>query len=286
MSGNETKRKCEKTLERAEQIRQFEIGLYWKRSAYFWTFVALAFAGYGALQVQATESEKKNLGFLLANVGFVASAAWFLVNRGSKYWQEYWETQVDRLERGATGPLYTVVIARVDEEKAPRLERLTAWWRRPRSLKAWWRRRSLKQWMTGAPRLPESEKNHVKSLSVPSVSRINQLGSLYVAGVWIILGVRSLLKPECCNKLAIRVTEGVSTKLVLLINAIGCYSLAMFGLSVAALVAFYWLGKSKLGDYYYSEDCREAINLIPWVHATADCRQKPSPLNDRGEMKA
>ena len=173
-------------------VRRFEIELYWKRSAYFWTFIALAFAGYGALQVQVHETAKmKGLDFLLANVGFVASAAWFLVNRGSKYWQEHWETQVDRLENGAAGPLYGIVIARVDvEKKVPLGKRLKAWWCRLVI--------SPKQWMTGAPRLPKSGKDQVKSLSVPSVSKINQLGSLYVAIVWIILGVRALLGPKFC----------------------------------------------------------------------------------------
>ena len=252
MCGEAAKCKCKKALELAEQVRRFEIELYWKRSAYFWTFIALAFAGYGALQMDGgVKPKRENLDFLLANVGFVASVAWFAVNRGSKYWQEYWETQVDRLEDGATGPLYGVVIARVsvDEKEEPWLERLKAWWRRPRS---------LKQWMTGAPRLQESEKDHVKRLSVPSVSKINQLGSLYVAIVWIILGARAHLGPKFCVDI-----RGWSVS----------FPEVFFVLTVVSLGVFCCLGKTKLGDYYYAEDCRKAINLGPCRHASADCCQ-------------
>lgn len=39
-----------KALEQAHDIRKFEIDLYWKRAAYFWTFIAATFAGYFLLQ--------------------------------------------------------------------------------------------------------------------------------------------------------------------------------------------------------------------------------------------
>ena len=154
MNKKKPKCKCEKRLEYAEQIRRFEIELYWKRSAYFWAFIALAFAGYGAIQVNIAGAKRpdvlENLDFLLANVGFVASAAWFLVNRGSKYWLEHWETQVEEAENCVTGPLYKVVIARVNTGC-----RLT-------------------QWMVGATRLPSSNSNEMDKLRVTSVSKINQ----------------------------------------------------------------------------------------------------------------
>ncbi|MCC9001729.1 MAG: hypothetical protein LM549_03765, partial [Candidatus Competibacter sp.] len=38
--------KLESALEKALDIRKFEIELYWKRAAYFWTLIAAAFAGY------------------------------------------------------------------------------------------------------------------------------------------------------------------------------------------------------------------------------------------------
>lgn len=36
----------------------------------------------------------------------VCSAAWTLLNRGSKYWQENWETKVELNEKKVTGPLF------------------------------------------------------------------------------------------------------------------------------------------------------------------------------------
>jgi lipopolysaccharide export LptBFGC system permease protein LptF len=46
-SGNQTKSKKHiDALNHALDIRKFEIELYWKRAAYFWTFIAAAFAGY------------------------------------------------------------------------------------------------------------------------------------------------------------------------------------------------------------------------------------------------
>jgi hypothetical protein len=37
-------------LKYAHDIRKFEIELYWKRAAYFWTFIGAAFAGYFVIQ--------------------------------------------------------------------------------------------------------------------------------------------------------------------------------------------------------------------------------------------
>ena len=112
-------------LEFAERNRQFEIGLYWKRSAYFWTFTALAFAGYGALQTHCCDlDDRETLSFLLANIGCVASFAWFLANKGSKFWQEQWETHVDVLEDRAIGTVYKKWFVRTPISKSYKLTRL------------------------------------------------------------------------------------------------------------------------------------------------------------------
>jgi|SRR5438270_1430938 len=75
-------------LKYALDIRKFEIDLYWKRATYFWALIAASFAGYFALQ--STESAKRNAFsiFIVSCIGLVLSFAWYLVNRGSKYWQE------------------------------------------------------------------------------------------------------------------------------------------------------------------------------------------------------
>lgn len=105
----------------AHDIRKFEIELYWKRAAYFWTFIAAALAGYVLLQ-QRAQGDSFESTYILTCLGFTFSLAWYLVNRGSKSWQRNWEAQVDLLEDEVTGPLYKSEINRYGE----RLWELTA----------------------------------------------------------------------------------------------------------------------------------------------------------------
>lgn len=110
LSTDKTKR--ENAFEKAHQIRQFEIELYWKRTTYFWTILAAILAGYFLLL--STENEKiphKDLYLtIVASIGFVFSFAWMLVAKGSKFWQENWENHIDLLEDDFTGSLYKTVI--------------------------------------------------------------------------------------------------------------------------------------------------------------------------------
>jgi hypothetical protein len=135
------------THQLALDIRKFEIEHYWKRASYFWTLITAAFAGFFAL---ATNGKHPRLVFLVSCIGVILSLGWYLVNRGSKYWQENWERHVDVLEDEIVGPLYKTTIAREEY-------------------------RWLKFWQ-GYPY---------------SVSKINQLISLFVALVWIGLAVAS-----------------------------------------------------------------------------------------------
>ena len=82
----------------ASDTRKFEIDLFWKRSLFFWGFIAAAFTGYAL----AT----KMLALALACFGLVCSVVWTLGNRGSKYWQEAWEAKVERIEDAL--PQFTV----------------------------------------------------------------------------------------------------------------------------------------------------------------------------------
>lgn len=98
-------------FEKAWQIRNFEIDLYWKRAAYFWAFIAATFAGY--IAVISSDNYPKNslieLEYYLICLGVIFSFAWSLVNWGSKKWQENWEGHIDRLEESFTGPLYRII---------------------------------------------------------------------------------------------------------------------------------------------------------------------------------
>jgi len=110
------KEKVALALEHALDIRKFEIELYWKRATYFWALIAVTFAGYFAVLGSEHIEDKKYLAYVIASVGFVFTWAWFLVNKGSKFWQENWENHVDMLEDEITGPLYKTVLHRPDTD--------------------------------------------------------------------------------------------------------------------------------------------------------------------------
>lgn len=143
-------------LELALDIRKFEIQLYWTRTAYFWTFIAAAIGGYGAVQT-LSDPTKTDLSMYLSCMGIVLSFAWHLANRGSKQWQENWENHVDLLEDFTTGPLYKITLARP-----------------PRR------------------RLGEKIEHAITGPSPYSVSKINQVISLYAMFLWVFFLWRSI----------------------------------------------------------------------------------------------
>ena len=104
--GRSGSKKAKRALDAALDIRKFEIELYWKRAAYFWTLIAVAFAGhFTILSARSLEKgEKSTYAFMIAVIGFVFTFAWFLANKGSKFWQENWENHVDMLEDAVIGP--------------------------------------------------------------------------------------------------------------------------------------------------------------------------------------
>jgi hypothetical protein len=150
----------------ALDIRKFEIDLYWRRASYFWTFIAVAFAGYVAIQNgQNPQSESSaHLSLAIASVGFVFAWAWHCANRGSKRWQENWENHVDLLEDGIVGPLYKTVLER-PQMKSPSLKP-----------ELWWGRVNMFIWGPGSF----------------SLSKINQVISLFVTAIWFPLICRVL----------------------------------------------------------------------------------------------
>lgn len=138
-----------RALERALDIRKFEIDLYWKRATYFWAFIATALTGFIIIQASPS-TNKADLSVLLSNLGIAFSFAWLCVNRGSKQWQENWENHVDMLEDKVQGPLYKVVLSR----------------RKPKGMKEW-----ALHLLTGP--------------SPISVSKVNQLIGLYITALWV-----------------------------------------------------------------------------------------------------
>lgn len=89
-------------LKKAWEIRNFEIELFWKRTAYFSTIVGALFVSY--------YTAKSELCFI-AFLGSISSLVWLLSNLGSKFWQENWEKHIDLLEEETkSGDIYKVVL--------------------------------------------------------------------------------------------------------------------------------------------------------------------------------
>lgn len=185
-----------KALDRALDIRKFEIELYWKRATYFWTFIAATLAGFVAIQASSSAA-KADLSVLLCNLGIVFSFGWLCANRGSKYWQENWENHVDMLEDPVNGPLYKVVLSRG----------------RPKELKEW-----LVHLLTGP--------------SPISVSKVNQLISLFVTLMWIGLLFYSL--PPFHYE-----------------SAINWYYVGIVALTSVSCLGFISVGRTYRGGYWH-----------------------------------
>jgi hypothetical protein len=79
---------------------EFELEHFWKRSLFFWGFIGAALVAFSAAD------KHPSLQGLIASFGFVCSMVWTLVNRGSKYWYEKWESKVGETEMAVTGHLY------------------------------------------------------------------------------------------------------------------------------------------------------------------------------------
>lgn len=100
-------------LVEAQEVRKFEIDLYWKRTAFFWAFITVVYTALFSVLCKYVDCPTKYSFFIpvisvLSGLGFFFSVAWHLVNKGSKFWQKNWESHVSLLEENEIGPLYDV----------------------------------------------------------------------------------------------------------------------------------------------------------------------------------
>ena len=91
-----------KAYEVANDTRKFEIDLFWRRSLFFWGFIASSFAFLGLFY------SNKGLSLAISSFGLIGSLCWTLGNRGSEYWYENWEKHVVEKEDEITGPLFRI----------------------------------------------------------------------------------------------------------------------------------------------------------------------------------
>lgn len=105
----------EKLLERAYDIRKFEIELYWKRATYFWGFLIASFTAYFIVS-DNTKFQDDTYQLIVICFGLLFSLSWYLVNRGSAYWQSNWERMIEAIEEKLKIDFYVSDLL-IDEKK-------------------------------------------------------------------------------------------------------------------------------------------------------------------------
>lgn len=113
--------KIESALEKAHDIRKFEIERYWQRTAYFWAFIVSIYIAYYHVLKEICKSCHGQIPLVaLAGLAVFFSYSWYLSSRGSYKWQKNWERHVDLLEDEMTGPLYKTFL----DETAPSVNKI------------------------------------------------------------------------------------------------------------------------------------------------------------------
>jgi hypothetical protein len=102
--------RASKLLDRAHEIRRFELDMYWRRAAYFWAFQAVSFGGVGLLIKDGAGPAHNFLFLALSIVGALTALVGYLTAIGSKFWQENWESHVDLLEEAVGERLTRIII--------------------------------------------------------------------------------------------------------------------------------------------------------------------------------
>lgn len=109
-------------LNKAWEIRNYEINMYWKRAGYFWAFITtIVVAFYYVVQSENLSNEYI---FIISLLGVAFSLAWFYSNIASKHWQENWENHIDLLEDKYYGRLYKTVLSHYKDPAKPSVSRL------------------------------------------------------------------------------------------------------------------------------------------------------------------
>ncbi|MFO4724098.1 hypothetical protein V5H08_18005 [Vibrio cholerae] len=169
-------------LDYALDIRKFEIELYWKRATYFWALIAVTFAGFFGVLAAEKINDREFYAFVIANIGMVFTWSWFLVNRGSKFWQENWENHVNMLEDGVIGPLYKTTLHRPSNSPVSECKRS-------------YRQRVIHL-------IDDIAEDYITGPSKISVSKVNQWVSFYTLAIWVFLGFSTLPEFNICNSVS------------------------------------------------------------------------------------
>ena len=120
-------------LDRAYELRTFEIEHYWKRATYFWGFQVAIFAASGLLWREMDGGKSGGVWtpivVLLCGLGVLTAVANLLSARASKFWQKNWERHIDALEEKVEGNLHKTIWLRGGKVRfsVSRLNEALAW---------------------------------------------------------------------------------------------------------------------------------------------------------------
>lgn len=89
-------------LDIALDCRKFEIELYWKRANYFVIIIGAIFIGFYTVKSDLYCQ-------ILSCLGYAVSFGWICLNRGSKFWQENWESNIKYLCEINGTPIFNLV---------------------------------------------------------------------------------------------------------------------------------------------------------------------------------
>jgi len=102
--------KLRQALNRAYELRTFEIEHYWKRATYFWGFQVAIFAAFGFMwRADGNPSGWNPVAVLLCGLGVLTAVANLLSAWASRFWQKNWERHIDALEREVEGNLHKTI---------------------------------------------------------------------------------------------------------------------------------------------------------------------------------
>lgn len=120
----------------ANNCRNKEIDRFWTRGLYFWGFIIASFGAYisafKAFLANETNEEKvaislssilemsfsaKIVLLVISFICFIFCLSWLLIHKGSKYWQENWETHIYHLEKYYMGEIYWTSLDTKDTNK-------------------------------------------------------------------------------------------------------------------------------------------------------------------------
>ncbi len=103
--------RLKEAYDKAHEVRQFEIELYWKRALYFWGFEAAFMVAFGTLLAKGNDVIGQFYFLLIISIfAFFFTLLWRLALKGAKKWQENWEAHIDLLEECVSGNLYKTVL--------------------------------------------------------------------------------------------------------------------------------------------------------------------------------